>query len=45
MLLVIQQRRSGSIPRGVRDLHQLFVDRALAAWPPPDPRTPPPNRP
>ncbi|AEM82499.1 transcriptional regulator, LysR family [Streptomyces violaceusniger Tu 4113] len=28
VLLVIQRRRSGSVPRAVRDLHQLFVRRA-----------------
>jgi DNA-binding transcriptional LysR family regulator len=33
LLLVIQQRRSGSTPRAVRDLHQLFVDHALRVWP------------
>lgn len=30
VLLVIQRRRSGSAPRAVRDLHQLFVRRAGA---------------
>ena len=34
VLLVIQRRRSGTPPRAVRDLHQLFVDRAagLGGW-------------
>ncbi|GLV79489.1 LysR family transcriptional regulator [Streptomyces hygroscopicus subsp. hygroscopicus] len=30
VLLVIQRRRSGSVPRAVRDLHELFVRRAGA---------------
>jgi hypothetical protein len=30
VLLVLQRRHSGSVPRAVRDLHELFVRNAQA---------------